>query len=101
MRLKWFKLAAAVVMLGTSAQAEWQFSVIEGKKLAEIATSVSVADWREILVSALTINIVEEPNYFTQIPGAWELLYVHPDGSIWDCYLKTNHLGLSYCLVRR
>ena len=95
MRLKWFKLAAAVVMLGTSAQAEWQFSVIDEGKYQ--ARSASVADWREILVSALTINMAKA----STMGGSWEILYVHPDGSIWDCWLETSFLSSSSCLVRR
>jgi hypothetical protein len=93
MRLKWFKLAAAVVMLGTSAQAEWKFQDFYGRIEA---TSKSVAEWREIMASALWLNSETRGGI-----AFWDILYLHPDGSIWDCKLNRNVPETMSCTVLR
>lgn len=94
MRLKWLKLVAIVALTGTSAHAEWK--ITDGGYGPIQATSDSVEDWREIMVSALWVD--------TEFSGGlswWNILYLHADGSIWDCRVKRFDFKSMSCSVKR
>jgi hypothetical protein len=95
MRLKWLKFGVAAALIGTSAHAEWQLDNPGGNGPIR-ASSWSGADWFVVIRDAQAISF-ENVNGL----GAWVILYLHPDGSIWDCKLNRVLLETMSCSVSR
>jgi hypothetical protein len=91
MRLKWLKLGVAAALIGTSAHAEWKLDNPGGDAPIR-AFSRSGADWFVVIRDAQAISF-ENVNGL----GAWVILYLHPDGSVWHCNFAgvTNPYGSS------
>ena len=94
MRLKWLKLGVAAALIGTSAHAEWQYEWSEMPNTAYTAYSFDGADWFVVIRDAQAISFENVNGYF-----AWNILYLHPDGSVWHCNFTGTTNGFSFCYV--